>query len=193
MFNELALMMLMMWPAIPMILIQLHIVPSFWRKLGVWTYLVWLLEWLPIAYIIRSFQDVFLQSEINVNSAIIVIGVFFVVAGIALHAWTAKLLGIKSTIGYTELKPEDDTNNGKLIMSGPFSVVRHPSYGAHSFILVGTFLITGIIAVGIMTLIDLLIAYFVTMELEERELLERFGEQYEKYRMKVPKFFPKIG
>jgi protein-S-isoprenylcysteine O-methyltransferase Ste14 len=193
MFNELALMMLMMWPAIPMILIQLHIVPSFWRKLGVWTYLVWLLEWLPIAYIIRSFQDVLLQSEINVNLAIIVIGVLFVVGGITLHAWTAKLLGIKSTIGYTELKPEDDANNGKLIMSGPFSVVRHPSYGAHSLILVGTFLITGIIAVGIMTLIDLLIAYFVTMELEERELLERFGEQYEKYRMQIPKFFPKIG
>jgi hypothetical protein len=29
MFNELALMMLMMWPAIPMVLIQLHLVPSF--------------------------------------------------------------------------------------------------------------------------------------------------------------------
>lgn len=193
MFNDLALMMLMMWPAIPIILIQLHTVPSFWRKLGVWTYLVWLLEWLPIAYVVYSFQDVLLQSEIHVNSAIIVIGIFFVVGGITLHAWTAKLLGIKSTIGYTELKPGDDANNGKLIRSGPFSVVRHPSYGAHSLILVGTFLITSIIAVGIMALIDLLIAYFVTIELEERELLERFGEQYEKYRIKVPKFFPKIG
>ncbi len=192
MFNELALMMLMMWPAIPMSLIQLHLVPSFWRKLGVRTYLVWLLEWLPVAYVIRSLQDALLQNEIPVNSPIIAIGVFFVVAGIALHAWTAKLLGIKATVGYTELKPETDAN-GSLVMSGPFSVVRHPSYGAHSLILVGTFLITSVIAVGIMALTDLLIAYFVTMELEERELLERFGDQYEKYRMKVPKFFPKIG
>jgi len=193
MFNELALMMLMMWPAIPMFLIQLHLVPSFWRKLGLWTYLVWLLEWLPIAYVIRSLQDLLLQSEISVTSPIIAIGVFFVIAGIVLHAWTAKLLGIKATVGYTELKPEDDVNDASLIMSGPFSVVRHPSYGAHSLILVGTFLITGVIAVGIIALIDLLIAYFVTMELEERELVERFGDQYKKYRMKVPKFFPKIG
>lgn len=193
MFNELALMMLMMWPGIPMILIQLHLVPSFWRRLGIWTYLVWFLEWLPIAYGIRSLQDVLLKNEIPVSLPVIVIGVFFVFAGIILHTWTAKLLGIKATVGYTELKPEADENNGSLVISGPFSVVRHPSYGAHSLVLVGTFLITGIIAVGIMTLIDLLIAYFVTMELEERELLERFGDQYEKYRMKVPKFFPKIS
>jgi protein-S-isoprenylcysteine O-methyltransferase Ste14 len=186
-------MMLMMWPGIPMILIQLHIIPSFWRKLGIWTYLVWFLEWLPIAYGIRSLQDVLLQNEIPVSLPVIVIGVFFVFAGIILHMWTARLLGIKATVGYAELKPEADENDGSLVISGPFSVVRHPSYGAHSLILVGTFLITGIIAVGIMTLIDLLIAYFVTIELEERELLERFGDQYEKYRMKVPKFFPKIS
>lgn len=193
MFNELALMMLSMWPAIPMFLIQLHLVPSFWRKLGIWTYLVWLLEWLPIVYVIRSLQDVLLQHEIQVTSPIIAIGVFFVIAGIVLHSWTAKLLGIKATVGYTELVPEDDVNNDNLIVSGPFSVVRHPSYGAHSFILVGTFLITGVVAVGIMAIIDLLIAYFVTMELEERELVERFGDQYNEYRKKVSKFFPKIG
>jgi protein-S-isoprenylcysteine O-methyltransferase Ste14 len=186
-------MMLMMWPGIPMVLIQLHSVPSLWRKLGVWTYLIWLMEWLPIAYVIRSLQGVLLQSEITFNSAIVALGVSSVIAGILLHTWTAKLLGIKSTVGYTELKPEDDANKGTLITSGPFSVVRHPSYVAHSLILVGTFLITGITAVGIIALIDLLIAYFVTMELEERELLERFGDEYKEYRMKVPKFFPKIG
>ncbi len=176
-----------------MALIQLHLVPSFWRKIGLWTYLVVLLEWLPVAYIIRSLQDVLLQHEFYVPAPIIVIGVFLVVGGIVLHGWTAKLLGIKATFGYTELKPDDDVNNDNLVMSGPFSVVRHPSYGAHSLIFVGTFLITGVIAVGVIALIDFLIAYFVTMELEERELMERFGNQYNDYKRNVPKFFPKIG
>jgi protein-S-isoprenylcysteine O-methyltransferase Ste14 len=192
-FNDFALMMLMMWPIIPMALIQLHLVPSFWRKIGLWTYLVVLLEWLPVAYIIRSLQDVLLQHEFYVPTPIIVIGVFLVVGGIVLHGWTAKLLGIKATVGYTELKPDDDVNNDNLVMSGPFSVVRHPSYGAHSLIFVGTFLMTGVIAVGITALIDFLIAYFVTMDLEEREPMERFGNQYNDYKRKVPKFFPKIG
>jgi protein-S-isoprenylcysteine O-methyltransferase Ste14 len=37
----------------------------------------------------------------------------------------------------------------------------------------------------------LAIAYFVTTELEDRELTERFGNQYQEYKKKVPKFFPK--
>jgi protein-S-isoprenylcysteine O-methyltransferase Ste14 len=109
-----------------------------------------------------------------------------------LHAWTAKLLGIKATIGYTELKPDKDTENQPLITSGPFSVVRHPSYWAHTMIITGTFLITGVIAVGIIVLIDLMITYFITTELEDRELIERFGNQYREYQKKVPKFFPKL-
>ena len=176
-----------------MALIQLHLVPSFWRKIGLWTYLVVLLEWLPVAYIIHSLQDVLLQHKFYIATPIIFIGVFLVVCGIVLHGWTAKLLGIKATVGYTELKPDDDVNGDNLMMSGPFSVVRHPSYGAHSLILVGTVLITGVVAVGITVLIDFLIAYFVTIELEERELMERFGNQYTEYKRKVPKFFPKIG
>ncbi len=120
-----------------------------------------------------------------------VLGAISVAAGLVLHAWTAKLLGIKATIGYAELKTQNDKQN--LMTSGPFSVVRHPSYVAHTLIFVGIFMITGVIAVGITALADFLIAYFITMELEERELIHRFGNQYREYQMRVPKFFPKIG
>jgi protein-S-isoprenylcysteine O-methyltransferase Ste14 len=47
------------------------------------------------------------------------------------------------------------------------------------------------VAVGIIALIDLSITYFVTTELEDHELTERFGDQYQEYKKKVPKFFPK--
>jgi protein-S-isoprenylcysteine O-methyltransferase Ste14 len=79
-----------------------------------------------------------------------------------------------------------------LITSGPFSVVRHPSYWAHTSILTGTFLVSGILAVGLITLIDLAITYFLTTELEDSELTERFGKQFLEYKKKVPKFFPKL-
>jgi protein-S-isoprenylcysteine O-methyltransferase Ste14 len=121
-----------------------------------------------------------------------VVGVVAVAAGVALHAWTAKLLGIKATIGYTELKPETAEKNQVLVTSGPFAVVRHPSYGAHTMVISGIFLITGVVAVGLIALVDLAITYFVTTELEDRELTERFGNQYEEYKKKVPKLFPKF-
>ncbi len=192
MSNDFALMMTMMWPFIPMFLIEIHYATNFWRRLGIWTYFIIFLEWLPIAYILYSIQTVILQYEIAIALPLRILGAAAIAAGIVLHLWTAKILGIKATIGYTELKPTNDEKTESLITSGPFSVVRHPSYWAHTSILAGTFLITGIITVGVIALIDLTITYFITTELEDRELIERFGKQYREYKKKVPKFFPKL-
>jgi protein-S-isoprenylcysteine O-methyltransferase Ste14 len=191
MFSEFAMMMVMMWPLVPLFLIQIHYATNFWRKLGVWTYFVVFLEWLPIAYAAYLWQAAILQYEVSIATPFRVLGVVAIAAGIALHTWTAKLLGIKATIGYTELKPDKDTKSQSLITSGPFAVVRHPSYWAHTLIIMGTFMITGVVIMGIIAIIDLAIAYFVTTELEDRELIARFGSQYREYQTKVPKFFPK--
>lgn len=193
MLNELALMMVMMWPIIPMFLIELHVAINFWRKLSVWTYLIVLLEWLPIGFVLFLLQDVILFSELKLGLLSLVLGIILIIAGIILHAWTAKLIGIKATIGYTELKPEEQNIDRKgLITSGPFSVVRHPSYWAHTAIIIGIFFMTGIITVGIIAIIDLVITYFITTTLEDRELVGRFGDLYREYQREVPKFFPKI-
>ena len=76
-----------------MFLIQLHIALNFWKKLGVWTYLVSVLEWLPVAFILYLFQGQILYYTIALGVPFLVLGVGLIVAGIALHAWTAKLLG----------------------------------------------------------------------------------------------------
>ncbi len=192
MFNNLALMMVMMWPFIPMFLIELHFAVDFWRRFGLWTYLFIFIEWLPIAFVLYSFREPILYHEVALGVPLFVLGITAVSAGIALHAWTAKLLGIKATIGFTELKPDNEAEKQALITSGPFSVVRHPSYWAHTSIITGIFLITGIIAVGIVAVIDLGITYFITTELEDKELIARFGDQYREYQRQVPKFFPKL-
>ena len=119
-------------------------------------------------------------------------GIILIAAALALHTWTAKLIGLKATIGYAELKPDEQPKNQNLVMSGPFSVVRHPSYWAHTAIMAGIFFITGVVATGIIALIDLTITYFITTTLEDRELVDRFGSQYREYQRRVPKFFPKI-
>ena len=140
---------------------------------------------------IMFFRDFLLQFEISFPEAVFFFGVLFVVGGVLLHSWTAKLLGIKATLGFTEIKPNSQVTC-KIVVSGPFSVTRHPSYWAHTFILLGTFLISGIISVGVIVIIDLLIAYFITIELEEKELVQRFGDDYKEYKKQVPKFFPRF-
>ena len=76
---------------------------------------------------------------------------------------------------------------------GPFSIVRHPTYLAHTLIFSGVFLITEVTSVGIITLLDFIIINTIIIPLEEKELLSRFGEDYEFYKKKVPsRFFPRI-
>ena len=185
-------MMVMMWPFVPMFLIEVHFATGFWRRLGFWTFFAVFLEWLPIAFVVYALREMVLAYEVALGLLFVVLGVALVAAGVAFHVWTAKLLGLKATIGYPELKPSSYEENQRIITSGPFSVVRHPSYWAHTMIIVGVFLITGVIAVGIIAIVDFLIAYFVTTTLEERELVERFGEEYKEYQKKVPKFFPNV-
>lgn len=49
---------------------------------------------------------------------------------------------------------------------------------------------TGYTGTGVLALLDFLSSYFVITKLEEKELLDRFGNDYRKYRKRVPKFFP---
>ena len=192
MFENFGLMMIAMWPAIPMFLIQLHGATNFWKRIGIWTYAVVILEWLPIAYFIYAIQGFFFQFQFEFNIIIAIIGFSFIAAGIVLHSWTAFLLGLKATIGYTELEKIRNIKNDQIITTGPFSIVRHPSYWAHTFILFGSFLASGLSTLFIITIVDILIAYFITMELEEKELVERFGNRYLDYQKQIPKFFPKL-
>lgn len=185
-------MMVMMWPFIPMFLIEVHFATNFWKKLGFWTFFIVLLEWMPIGFAVYTFRGAILAHELILTTPFAILGFVLITAGALLHVWTAKLLGLKATIGYPEVKTEADLEKRRIITSGPFSVVRHPSYWAHTMIIIGTFLITGILAVGLIAIVDLLIAYFVTTTLEERELVRSVGEVYLEYQKRVPKFFPKI-
>jgi len=55
--------------------------------------------------------------------------------------------------------------------------------------LAGLFLWTETSALGAVAVIDALIVNAMVIPLEERELLERFGKEYEEYRRKVPSRF----
>jgi protein-S-isoprenylcysteine O-methyltransferase Ste14 len=190
MFKEIALMVWMMWPIIPILLIPVHLSPKFWRKINILTYLFLLALWLPVAYLILLSQDLLLQIAVEFPIFIITFGLILIITGVIIHIWTAKLLGIKALIGYNEIRPDNERSN--LITSSLFSITRHPTYLAHTSLWLGFFLLTGLISLGLLAIIDLLLSYFIIIPLEERELVQRFGQEYMDYEKKVPKFFPRF-
>ena len=185
--RALAVAALALWPVIPLFFLQVHRNPSFWRKLGAFTYLVVLLEMAPVVLIVTLFQDLLLGQELNLG-LLVLAGALLTALGVALNAWTAKLLGWKSLLGYSELRPRAGPKKPTTV--GPFSVVRHPTYLAHTLIFVAVFLMTGFTGTGVLAVVDFLTSYFLITPLEERELTARFGEDYTGYKRRVPKFFP---
>jgi protein-S-isoprenylcysteine O-methyltransferase Ste14 len=184
----LAIMTLMFWPVIPLFWIPVHVAVHFFRKPGLGAYLLPVCTWLPLALLIYRHRDFLLQLNIALPFLYSVIGWVLLISGTLLHIWTARLLGLWGIIGVPELSGSVENH---LAAEGPFSIVRHPTYLAHTLMFSGVFLITGVLAVGIIAILDCIVVNSVIIPLEEKELVDRFGEQYASYKKTVPsQFFP---
>jgi protein-S-isoprenylcysteine O-methyltransferase Ste14 len=189
MLDLLALMTIILWPVIPLFWIPVHGLSRIFKKLGLLTYMMPLFTWLPLAYLIYAKRTFILHYKLDLPVVLNISGILLLVLGTVLHIWTGKLLGPWGLIGLPEVSTRIKV---KLITEGPFSVVRHPTYFAHTLMFSGVFLITEVISLGIITLLDLLMVYIFIIPLEEKELLNRFGNDYNLYRERIPKYFPRI-
>lgn len=145
-----------------------------------------------IIYTITSLLDKVYKLEIinnliirwTVITVLLVIGLIYGIWSIIIQNTIGK--GGPVEIGNIEISPK--TKN--LVVSGPYKTTRNP-------MLFGTFLIYLAFALFInsLTAVIIVIAFFVFMltvivKMEEKRLLKDFGNQYEEYCHKVPKFFP---
>ncbi len=88
-------------------------------------------------------------------------------------------LGRKGAVGQTN----------KLRTWSVYKYVRNPMYAGISFTIVGIGCLFGITSLVISGLIWLLICYFQSRN-EERELMKRFGYEYNEYKNRTPRFIP---
>lgn len=80
----------------------------------------------------------------------------------------------------------------ELITTGPYKIVRHPIYSA----LFGLLIVTGYSITQLWAFIIAIVFYFIgtifRTRVEEQLLIQHFGDQYEKYKKKVPALIPFI-
>jgi protein-S-isoprenylcysteine O-methyltransferase Ste14 len=101
-----------------------------------------------------------------------------------------KHLKLKILVGVPELAP--DGRGGELITQGIYGRIRHPRYMAVWLGTVAVALFANYLAVYVLALV-LVPALYLVVVLEERELRERFGEDYVTYSQRVPRFIPWRG
>lgn len=114
------------------------------------------------------------------------LGTALVAAGL-LFAAIARMQLAGNWSGTVTLK-QDHT----LTRSGPYRVVRHPIYTGLLLAVLGTALAEGEWR-GLVAFVAVLAAFLRKMRIEERFMLEAFGEEYARYRQEVPSLVPWVG
>ena len=107
--------------------------------------------------------------------------------GLTLAAWTGMLF---KTVGEGTPSPWDPP--GKLVVRGPYRLVRNPMIAGVLLLLGAETLFFGswYLALWLCVFFGLKSAYLVRVE--EPELERRFGESYRRYKDNVPRWIPRL-
>lgn len=150
-------------------------------KVAKWTWVAFSITY-PLL-IFGTIAEYFLISR-RINLWISGVGIALVGLRICLKWWAMLTLG-----EYWSVQIEIRKSH-KLIKEGPYRYLRHPAYLSNLIEYLGV----PLIANAYYTLIGVLLIYvpfnLTRFRLEERELIRKFGVEYEEYQKKVPAFLP---
>lgn len=99
--------------------------------------------------------------------------------------WRVKAdLGTAGLVGKTEL-----SGGGEIIARGIYARIRHPRYAGSFVAIVGACVLAGTRVAWAVAAVWAVLMYSA-IRLEEREMRARFGEAFEEYCRRVPRFVP---
>lgn len=111
------------------------------------------------------------------------VAVLITALGLLFTAWARVHLG-RNWSGTVTIKQDHE-----LITNGPYALVRHPIYTGLLAAFVGSALARGEWR-GVLAVLVAWAALWRKLRLEERWMVERFGEQYKTYSRRVPALVP---
>ena len=181
-------LILLLW--IPFFWFVFHPAIRFWRRVGNRAFWVALPVWVIFAAgIIIARHDLF-AMRVGRNALTWAAGaVLFVVAN-WLDSQTRHTFGWRRLAGLTEINPQHRLCG--VVRTGVYGRVRHPRYLLYMLMMLSMAFLTGAVAIFLLAILNVLM-YQILAPLEERELLDQYGPQYEAYRRSVPRFVPRLG
>lgn len=161
----------------------------FWRRVGVRaTFVVMtllMLGWLVGLFRIRAGL---VGADLGTHWGLVGVAVVLVIGSSWIALKRRKYLTVRTLAGVPEL--QRDGRGGALLTEGPYRLIRHPRYvevalGTLAYAAFANYAGAWIVALATIPLLH------VVVVLEERELAQRFGEEYEEYRARVPRYVPR--
>jgi len=123
------------------------------------------------------------KSEMNYVTGI---GFTLLITGICFRVWSINVLG-KNFTATVKI-----TREHELIKTGPYKVIRHPSYLGALIAIIGCPIFLNNTYTTFIACIAMMIAYYFRINVEEKTLSGHFGEFYEAYKKNTYRLLPLI-
>jgi protein-S-isoprenylcysteine O-methyltransferase Ste14 len=169
----------------------IHPWARWWRRLGpIRTYLIVVPVVVGFGALLFRLRGRLLGADLGMHWSLIAIAVvlYGVSTWIAFQHW--RHLSIATMIGIPELS-HSEQRKGKLLKDGIYRVVRHPRYLSAGIAVIAVALIIDYVGIYVLILV-LFPAGLLMLVFEERDLIDRFGEEYRQYQREVPRLLPRL-
>jgi len=140
-----------------------------------------------ISFIIQIILMFLFFNELNL---IILAYIGYIIWGFSLYFALISFWTFKKRGGVDKGKSYIHTT--KLVDNGIYAVVRHPQYLGGILFTISISLWTQIILSLILSIVIIILTYQWTY-VEDKNLIEKFGEDYKRYKVKVPRINPILG
>lgn len=166
----------------------IHPFVGFWRKIGKpITYTVITVLCLGSVVGLFAVRDALVLTDLGTSWIMVGVAAVLIIPAIWVAILRAKYLSLGILAGVPEL--DADGSGGKLLNEGIYAVIRHPRYVEIALGTLAYAAFANYLGGYILALLTIPGIHAVVV-MEEKELAERFGEEYEAYRASVPRYIP---
>ena len=184
-----ALLTVIVYPPVLIFWFLVHPFVWFWRRRGlVVTYAATCLVMAGLGWFVYRLRGDILATEFGTNVVLWITSALTMIIGLVIEVRCRRELTVSTLVGVPEL--DESGHAGRVLQEGIYAHVRHPRYLGGMFGLLALALFANYLAVYIIVAAYVPLIYLVTV-FEERELVDRFGEEYRRYRERVPRFVPR--
>ena len=172
---------------VPLYWLLIHPAVGFWRRVGYRSFWVALPVWIVAGFPLVLIEHSLVSWRLPRNDVTYCLGAML----LALNFWVGRCVhrkfSFKKLAGLPELNPKHPLRG--IVSTGIYSHVRHPRYANIVLGFIAFALLTGAAGIFLLAFVTFLL-YLIVAPLEERELREQYGSDYEAYARSVPRFLP---
>ena len=179
---------IVVFPA-PFFWLIVHPAIRFWRRFGNRSFWVALPLWTSSGTLLVLLRHRIFAERIGRNPLTTIAGAPLIALALWIGHHVHRRLGLQRLAGLPEMNP--GRYPGGVVQTGIYARVRHPRYLEYMLTFAGLALLTGAVGIFLLAIITILL-YLIVAPLEERELREHYGPEYEAYARDVPRFLPRL-